>query len=61
MNFKGLSSSCFGHSALMQLRSPYYVVSNQVSMQQGSKIVENFPPKYQSIILRQLAVGQKKN
>ena len=46
MNFKGLnSSSCSGHSALMQLRLLYYLVSNQVSMQEASKPVENFPPK----------------
>lgn len=45
MNLKGLSSSCFGHSALMQLRPLYYLVSNQVSMKQASTIVENFPPK----------------
>ena len=45
INFKGLSSSCCGHSALMQFRPLYYLVSNQVSMQKASKIVENFPPK----------------
>ena len=44
MNFKGLSSSCCGHSPLMQPRPLCYLVSNQVSMQQVSKIVENFPP-----------------
>ena len=45
MNLKGLSSSCCRHSALMQLRPLYYLVSDQVSMQQASKIVENVPPK----------------
>ena len=45
MNFKGLSSSCSGHSALMQLRLLYYLVFNQVRKQEASKPVENFPPK----------------
>ena len=56
MNLKGLSSSCCGHSALMQLRPLYCLVCNQVSMQQASKIV-----LYQCIIQRQHVVGLKKN
>ena len=43
MNFKDLSLSCCGHLALMQFRPLYYLASNQLSMQQTSKIIENLP------------------
>ena len=33
MNFKDLGLSCCSYSELMQFRSIYYLVSNQVSMQ----------------------------
>ena len=44
---KDLGLSCCGHSALMQFRPMYYLVSNQVctGIQKASKVVLNFLPK----------------